>query len=175
MTQIPNYLTLLRIILIPFYINYFLQQNYLISGSIFTFSIITDFLDGYIARKFNLESPLGKIMDPLADKITVISVLSVFYLLKLIPEYLALILLIREFTILIFSSITFLWGYNLIKPTKVGKIAMFILYLALASKLMGFSSTGKLLIYTAIPLNLISALDYLISGWKFFKKPYNLF
>ena len=73
---IPNILSLIRIILIPLIVYIYLFTNYSwLSGIFIIISGITDLLDGYIARKFNQISNLGKILDPIADKVTLLSIL----------------------------------------------------------------------------------------------------
>ncbi len=74
--HIPNILTIIRFILIPIILNFIFQGDYISGIIIFSISGLTDVLDGFIARKFNLISNFGKLMDPLADKLTQISVLS---------------------------------------------------------------------------------------------------
>ena len=66
---------------------------------IFVIASLTDFFDGYIARKYNLITDFGKIMDPLADKILVISALVIFVQLEYIPGWMSIIVLAREFLI----------------------------------------------------------------------------
>lgn len=102
--NLPNRLTMARFILaIPFI--YFLQESTgnlifrIISLVIFVVASLTDFFDGYIARKYNLITDFGKIMDPLADKILVISALVVFVQLEYIPAWMSIIVLAREFLI----------------------------------------------------------------------------
>ena len=83
--NLPNKLTLLRIIMIPiFAVIFYLPQipyNYLISAVIFALAAFTDFLDGHIARKYNLVTDLGKFLDPIADKVLV----STALILMLVP------------------------------------------------------------------------------------------
>ena len=76
MKNIPNILTLLRVILIPFFIYYFIEDNLMVAFILFMVASITDYFDGYLARKYNVISNFGKIMDPLADKLLVLSALA---------------------------------------------------------------------------------------------------
>ena len=73
--NIPNILTIIRFILIPFIFTSVVNNDYLAALIIFTISAITDVLDGYIARKYNYITDLGKLIDPLADKLTQVSLL----------------------------------------------------------------------------------------------------
>lgn len=78
--NLPNKLTLGRLILIPFFILFFYLNftgHYLVSLAVFTIAAVTDFLDGYIARKFNLITDLGKFLDPIADKVLVLVALTI--------------------------------------------------------------------------------------------------
>lgn len=103
--NLPNQLTTVRFILaIPFI--YFLQTSdvhgfwyRIIALAIFSVASLTDFFDGYIARKYNLITDFGKIMDPLADKILVISALVLFVDLKYMPAWMSIVVLAREFLI----------------------------------------------------------------------------
>jgi len=96
----PNKLTLLRIMLIPLFIvllfAYFIPQNYLLALVVFAVASLTDLLDGYLARKNNLITDFGKLMDPLADKLLVISAIVCFIELRLTPSVIVVIILARE-------------------------------------------------------------------------------
>ena len=76
---IPNILSLLRLILIPVYVTIYLNANvaadYMLAGTILAVSCLTDMIDGKIARHFNMISTVGKILDPLADKLTQFSLI----------------------------------------------------------------------------------------------------
>ncbi|EPM6851567.1 CDP-alcohol phosphatidyltransferase family protein [Enterococcus hirae] len=67
---IPNLLSIFRVILLPFYFYFVLEQSFMLAGILIALSGITDFLDGFIARKFNQITELGKLLDPVADKLT---------------------------------------------------------------------------------------------------------
>lgn len=78
--NLPNQLTLFRVLIIPvFILTFYLQfkSHYLISLTIFAIAAITDFLDGYLARKYKLVTNLGKFLDPIADKVLVLSALVI--------------------------------------------------------------------------------------------------
>lgn len=83
--NIPNILTIIRFILIPFIFISVVNEDFLATIIIFTISAITDVLDGYIARKYNYITDIGKLIDPLADKITQMSLLLSLAILKILP------------------------------------------------------------------------------------------
>lgn len=166
MFAIPNLFTILRILFIPFFIKYFLSGNYLIAGIIFILSALTDFLDGYLARKYKLNTQLGRILDPLADKLTIISILIVLVIADIIPRFIAIILLTREIFIFISSTVTFIMGIDVINPSSIGKLSIFLLYLAIALRLLKVNYIDMVLFYIVIPLNILSALDYVFTAIK---------
>ena len=102
--NLPNKLTLLRVILIPFFV-FFLMYDKLgaagvwIALAIFAVASITDFFDGKIARKYNLITNFGKFMDPLADKLLVSSALICFIELSFLPAWFVIVIIAREFVI----------------------------------------------------------------------------
>ncbi len=126
MMNLPNQLTLLRIILaIPFI--FFLGNAEtggfvyrVIALVIFSVASITDFFDGYIARKRNLITDFGKLMDPLADKILVISALVIFVDIKYIPAWMSIVVIAREFLISGIRTLAAAKG-EVIPAAKLGK------------------------------------------------------
>ena len=167
MQYLPNILTSIRILLIPVFIILFLNGEYFISGIIFTLSVFTDFLDGYFARKYDLTSKLGRLLDPFADKLTVISILFILVFTTDIPKIIPIILLSREIIILFGSIFAYLMGIDIVKPTNLGKFSIFLLYLAIVAKMLKIYNNDMILFYIVIPLNVISGIDYII---KFLKK-----
>jgi len=104
---IPNILTLSRIVIVPFFILSFLNENHsirILSIILFFFGSFSDFLDGYIARKYNLITDFGRIIDPLADKILILT--AFFVLNKIYPTYVPLwmvsLIFLRDIIITIF-------------------------------------------------------------------------
>ena len=74
--HVPNILTIIRFLLIPFIVICLFTEQYVLTFILVALSAFTDAADGFIARKFNLISNFGKLMDPLADKLTLISILT---------------------------------------------------------------------------------------------------
>ena len=132
---IPNTLTVLRFLFIPIIIDFIFKGNYLLAFIFFTISGITDILDGFIARKFNFVSNFGKLMDPLADKLTQICVLGSLVIVKIIPIWILLIVMLKELIMIIGAS--FLYGKNVVVYSKwYGKLATVLFYLAIVISLI---------------------------------------
>lgn len=130
--HIPNLLTMLRFILIPFIVGYLSEGNYILAFVFLTLSAITDVLDGFIARKFNFITNFGKLIDPLADKATQISVLTVLSLQHIIPLWILVIVLLKEFVMI--SGASFLYGKELVVSSKwYGKLSTVLFYVAIVS------------------------------------------
>lgn len=102
--NLPNKLTMLRVVLIPFFVFFLMYDNLETAGiwialAIFAIASITDFFDGKIARKYNLITNFGKFMDPLADKLLVSSALICFIELSFLPAWFVIVIIAREFVI----------------------------------------------------------------------------
>lgn len=141
--NIPNILTILRFILIPVILYFIFTGHYLLGFIFFTISGITDILDGAIARKFNLITNFGKLMDPLADKLTQISVLATLVFQNIIPFWILIIVLLKELLMIIGAS--FLYGKDVVVYSKwFGKLATVLFYLAIVCSLIikEFALTG---------------------------------
>ena len=141
--NIPNILTILRFILIPVILYFIFTGHYLLGFIFFTISGITDILDGAIARKFNLITNFGKLMDPLADKLTQISVLATLVFQKIIPFWILIVVLLKELLMIIGAS--FLYGKDVVVYSKwFGKLATVLFYLAIVCSLIikEFALTG---------------------------------
>ncbi|MGN0414343.1 MAG: CDP-diacylglycerol--glycerol-3-phosphate 3-phosphatidyltransferase [Agathobacter sp.] len=168
--NLPNKLTLFRVILIPFFVFFLLAPyfpgygNY-IAVVIFIIASLTDFLDGKIARKYNLVTNFGKFMDPLADKLLVCSALICLIALGRIPAWVVIIIIAREFIISGFRLIASdngvviaasYWGKF---KTASQMIMVIVLVLDIPGKV--FSVIGTVLIYVSLALTVISLIDYI--------------
>lgn len=102
--NLPNKLTTLRVLLVPFFVWFALAEvvpgyDKYIAVAIFIVASLTDFLDGMIARKYNLVTNFGKFMDPLADKLLVCAALICLVSKELLPAWMVIIIISREFII----------------------------------------------------------------------------
>jgi CDP-diacylglycerol--glycerol-3-phosphate 3-phosphatidyltransferase len=170
--NVANLLTLSRIILLPFFIIFFFssyENNFMIAGVIFTISGLTDLFDGYVARKYNQVSHLGRLLDPLADKLTMISVFIVLAINNSIHIWVILVILIREIIILIGSFIVYFNSDDIISPSKLGKSATFLLYITAAAYILDLA-LFKFALFIALPLTIISGVSYCREAYKFLFK-----
>ncbi len=132
MKYIPNILTVIRFCFIPFIIISIVKDNYTVALILFTISSITDILDGYIARKYNMISDFGKLMDPLADKCTQLSVLLTLAIKGIIPYWVIIILILKE--IIMISGASFLYGKQLVVSSRwYGKLSTVLLFIAVVN------------------------------------------
>ena len=132
--NIPNILTVIRFILIPFIIYYLSANNYIMTFFILTVSSLTDILDGYIARKYNLITDFGKLIDPLADKATQILTLGTLVIKNVIPVWILGLIVLKE--IIMIAGASFLYGKELVVSSKwYGKLSTVLIYIAIVCSL----------------------------------------
>ena len=168
--NLPNKLTLFRVILIPFFVFFLLAPyfegygNY-IAVAVFIVASITDFLDGKIARKYNLVTNFGKFMDPLADKLLVSSALICLVALNKIPAWVVIVIIAREFIISGFRLVAAdngvviaasYWGKF---KTAFQMVTVIVLILNIPGEV--FAVIGTVLIYISLVLTVISLMDYI--------------
>lgn len=168
--NVPNMLTILRVILIPFFVVFMLcnltaYDNY-IALVIFAAASITDTLDGYLARKNNQVTNFGKFMDPLADKLLVCSALICLLANGMLGPVVVLVIIAREFIISGFRMVAADRGI-VIAASWWGKsktISQMVMILLLIANFGGiFDILETVFVYVAVVLTVISLLDYL---WK---------
>lgn len=132
--HLPNILTIIRFLLIPVIVLFALNNNYIAAIVVLTISGITDILDGYIARRFNLISDFGKLMDPFADKATQLTILVVLSIKEIIPFWIMIVVLLKE--VLMIAGASFLYGKELVVSSKwYGKLATVLFYVAIVCSL----------------------------------------
>jgi cardiolipin synthase len=168
---LPNLITVFRIILIPVYLVLFfsdIEDKVFILGMIFMIAGVSDVLDGYIARRFNLISKLGAALDPFADKMMSFTVLVTFTMIGLIPVWILIPMLVKEIIMIGGGLILYIkHGRAVIPSNKYGKVATFSLYAAILSIVFNLSMTISIILLSiTVTLNLIAFYNYL----KIFRK-----
>ena len=185
--NLPNKLTMFRVILIPFFVFFLLADVGLGKAApilalvIFIVASLTDMLDGKIARKYNLVTNFGKFMDPLADKLLVCSALICLIELEKVPSWIVIIIIAREFIISGFRLIAAehqiviaasMWGKF---KTTFQMVAIVLLILVCAwgfwiGQINVVHVLGVILLYVALVLTIISLIDYLIKNKQVLKE-----
>ena len=179
--NLPNKITVSRVLLIPVFMVFMLvdfklgtitvagtemMKEHLIGGLIFIVASITDWLDGYIARKNNLVTNMGKFLDPLADKLLVSAAFIILVELGTAPSWIVIIIISREFAVtglrLILAG-----GGEVVAANQLGKIKTVAQILAITSLLLNnifFESIGVpfgvIMLYIALFFTIWSGFDY---------------
>ena len=174
--NLPNKITMLRVIMIPFFAFFMLTDvvgnSKYIAVAIFIIASLTDTLDGFIARKYNLVSNFGKFMDPLADKLLVSTALICFVSVpdNPMPVWGVIVIISREFIISGFRLVAANEGIVL-AASWWGKIKTTVQMVMSVLLIVNFDGEvidiiENIFIYAAIALTAISLVDYLIKNWK---------
>ena len=168
--NLPNKLTILRVIMIPFFVffaltPYFEGYGNYIATAIFVIASLTDMLDGKIARKYNLVTNFGKFMDPLADKLLVCSAMICLIETGQLASWIVIIIIAREFIISGFRLVASdngvviaasYWGKF---KTTFQMLMVIVLLLNIQNTL--FQILGTMLTYIALILTVVSLVDYI--------------
>ena len=168
----PNKLTVARMIMVPFLVVFLLtgwggEANRYISLILFVAASITDWFDGYLARKNHLVTNFGKFMDPLADKLLVCSAMICMIELGRLPAWFVIIIIGREFIISGFRLIAAENGI-VIAANYWGKfktVSQMLMVILLILDLGGaFNVAAQVLIWIAVILTVVSLVDYLVKN-----------
>lgn len=169
--NLPTVLTLSRIVLIPFFV-LSVYRHPILGAVVFSIASLTDFLDGYLARRSGQITKFGIIMDPIADKFLVISALIVLVDMERLSAWIAIILIVREFLITALRVVAL--SRDIVIPAETGgklktasQIAA-VLCLILMGRVLGIDlyDIGIVLIWISLALAVFSGVQYTISFWK---------
>ena len=170
--NLPNKLTLLRVIMIPFFVAFMLMEGMAaaryIALAIFVVASFTDFLDGNIARKHNLVTNFGKFMDPLADKLLVCSALICLIETGQLPAWYVIIIIAREFIISGFRLIASDNGI-VIAASYWGKfktVSQMIMIILMILNIPALSIVTTLFYWIAMILTVVSLADYIKKNFQ---------
>lgn len=169
--NLPNKLTMLRVILIPVFVVFMLANitpvDKWIALAIFVVASLTDLADGKIARKYNLVTNFGKFADPLADKLLVCSAMIALIELGRIPAWIVIIIIAREFIISGFRLIASDNGV-VIAASYWGKFKttfQMIMVILMIADISALSIITTIIMYIALVLTIVSLIDYLKKNW----------
>lgn len=175
--NLPNKLTLIRVVMIPFFVFFMLADlssqigdtaGKYIAVAIFIVASLTDWFDGYLARKNNLVTNFGKFMDPLADKLLVCSALICLTSVGALEAWIVIIIIAREFIISGFRLVASdngvviaasYWGKF---KTAFQMLMIVLLILDFSNKYMQYAATA--VTYIALILTIVSLIDYLVKN-----------
>lgn len=174
--NLPNKLTLFRVILIPFFLLFLLTDlaggySRWIALGIFVVASLTDLLDGKIARKYHLVTNFGKFMDPLADKLLVSSAMIAFVELGQMPAWVVIIIISREFAISGFRLIA-ADNHVVIAASWWGKFktaTQMIMVILMIVNIEQLALVTEIVMWIALALTLISMIDYFIKNREVMK------
>ncbi|MCX7720987.1 MAG: CDP-alcohol phosphatidyltransferase family protein [Dictyoglomus thermophilum] len=158
---LPNIITLIRLAIIPFYTYFLLTNDLFIAAILYGVAAISDILDGYLARRLNQTSNLGKIIDPLADKIIVIISLIYLGLKAIFPLWGVLILFIKELIMLLVGFFFLIRGVEIISSRIYGKLAMVLISISILMALLNISFSSVVFLIGLV-LSLMAGMDYLL-------------
>lgn len=168
--NLANKLTILRILLVPVFVVVILsgiKNSLLISALIFAVASITDFLDGYIARKYDLVTNFGKFMDPLADKLLVAAAFITMVDLNLVSSWAVIVIISREFAVSILRAIAASSGI-VIAASKWGKAKTVSQIIAIMMILLNIPYSN-IVMGIAVILTIYSGYDYINLNRSIFK------
>lgn len=179
--NLPNAISILRILTAPVLILLLLTPDRkinFIAAIIFSVAALTDWLDGYLARKMSVETSVGKFLDPLADKLLIVTCLIMLIPLGRAPAWIVALIIGREIAVTGLRSVAILEGI-VIAATGLGKyktafqiasvIALILHYNFLS---IDFQSVGTVLLYLALILTLWSGIDYFVRFLKIVQRGY---
>lgn len=170
--NLPNKLTILRVIMIPFFVAALLydgganQNMRYVAAALFIIASLTDMLDGKIARKYNLVTNFGKFMDPLADKLLACSALICMIELRELPAWMVIIIISREFIISGFRLVASDNGV-VIAASYWGKFKttfQMIGVVLLIFNIPALSTLTTIIVWIALALTVISLVDYIVKN-----------
>lgn len=169
--NLPTIITLSRIVLIPFFVLIAPDRPFL-GALIFGVASVTDFLDGYLARKTGQITKFGIILDPIADKFLVISALILLVDMARLSAWIAIVIIVREFLVTGLRAVAL--SKDIVIPAEMGgKLKTFsqitaILCLIISMNIFGIDlyDVGIVFIWIALILSIVSGVQYTVSFWK---------
>jgi CDP-diacylglycerol--glycerol-3-phosphate 3-phosphatidyltransferase len=177
--NLPNTLTILRIFFVPLLVAALVQEKHVgfagvsnewLALGIFLLAAGTDLLDGYLARRWKQVTTIGTLLDPIADKLLISAALISLVQIRVLPGWMAILIIAREFAVSGLRSIAASEGY-IIRANDLGKTKMLSQVLAIACVLISIHYTplrvpGMILMWVVVFFALLSAVSYFLKFWR---------
>lgn len=169
--NLPNILTIIRILLLPFFTAAIIYNNYQYALLIFIIASITDIFDGILARLKKQTTEFGRILDPVADKFLLITSFILLSIYGLIPTWLTIIIISRDLIVVTGCLILYFVTHKLkVEPSIFGKIANALQFLLIGLTLLSINIERSFVplsfLFTVAGLTTISGLHYIYKGLK---------
>jgi CDP-diacylglycerol--glycerol-3-phosphate 3-phosphatidyltransferase len=183
LSNLPNLLTLIRIFLVPLLVAVLVQQNFSVrwNGSllvandffallVFLAAALTDLLDGYLARRWKQVTTVGTLLDPVADKLLISAALISLVQIRLLPGWMVILIISREFAVSGLRSIAAAEGYT-IKAGELGKSKMMlqvlgVVLIMLSIRWPNLHGLAITTMWAVVVFGLVSAVDYFRKFWR---------
>ncbi len=168
--NIPNILTLIRILLVPLFVIYLMKDLFYSALIVFAIAGLSDGLDGLIARYFNQRTELGAYLDPIADKLLITSAFVSLAVMKIIPGWLAVIVISRDVLILLGIAIFSITDITVdIKPSFISKCTTVtqlttVVFVLFNPAVSGAAMVGYFLYWFTAGLSILSGFHYIYRG-----------
>ena len=157
--NIPNALTLVRIALLPAVVWRFKAGDMLGALLAYLTAMVTDAVDGVIARRFNQITALGKLLDPIADKLSLITLLSLFVADGQIPLWVLLLMLLKEITLVIGGGVALKRGI-VVSALPIGKVTTVSFVVSIILRFLGYAPMADTLLYVSVVLSMVALAWY---------------
>lgn len=172
--NLPNAITIIRILLVPLFLYKIIQGEMAFAMAVYLTAAVSDGVDGFIARVWNQKTKLGSFLDPMADKLLVMTSFLTLSLIGIIPVWITLAVISRDIIIVVGSLLVYLMkGELTIRPQPIGKVTTFFQFSYILLVLTGSAFDMPFLYRLYVPmllitggLTVISLGVYIIDGLK---------
>ncbi|MCG3205894.1 MAG: CDP-diacylglycerol--glycerol-3-phosphate 3-phosphatidyltransferase [Elusimicrobia bacterium] len=165
--NLPNKITILRILLVPLIVIGLIEHQTALVYVLMALCMATDFLDGLIARRTGQHTKLGAFLDPMADKLLLISVFMTLAFMRSIPMWTFIIVFSRDLLIVLGWFVIFLLtGSSHIEPRPLGKATTAVQMATAMVCIIPLPQATQVLLWITVAITAVSAIDYVIIGEK---------
>ncbi len=171
--NLPNILTIARILMVPFFIAALLYRYNQYALALFIVASLTDVLDGFVARMSNQKTRFGEVLDPIADKLLLMSSFVIFAILGWVPLWLTITVLSRDVIVIIGTVILYLsTGMLVMQVTRTGKLTIalqvaMLAYILIRVNYLGDAGSPMIFYFVVLISTAASGVQYIMKGLRF--------